>query len=66
MTRLMLRLLGSALLATLVAGCANTPRAMGIPWWPQGPGNAPDQVRCAEPATATPCPAARSADSHTS
>lgn len=33
------RWLGGGVLAVLLAGCANSPKAMGIPWWPQGPGN---------------------------
>jgi hypothetical protein len=60
MRSLLLRVLGSTLLAALLAGCANTPRAMGIPWWPQGPGDAPEEARCAEAAPATPCPTADS------
>lgn len=33
-----------ASLALAIAGCANTPtNRMGIPWWPQGPGNAPTE-----------------------
>ncbi|HET9863099.1 MAG TPA: hypothetical protein VFP37_06620 [Steroidobacteraceae bacterium] len=56
MTSFMWRVLGGTLLAALMSGCANTPRgAMGIPWWPQGPGDPPEEARCAEPATATPC-----------
>src|SRR5687768_5939160 len=34
-----LRLLCGAILAAAIAGCANTPKSKGIPWWPQGPGN---------------------------
>lgn len=34
------RLLCSTILAAAVAGCANTPKARGVPWWPQGPGDA--------------------------
>lgn len=34
-----LRLLCGTILAAAIAGCANTPKSKGIPWWPQGPGN---------------------------
>src|SRR5688572_8216882 len=39
-----LRLLCGAILATAIAGCANTPKSKGIPWWPQGPGNTAGDV----------------------
>ena len=39
-----LRLLCSAILAATVAGCANTPKTKGIPWWPQGPGTSSDDL----------------------
>lgn len=38
------RLLCGAILATAIAGCANTPKSKGIPWWPQGPGNTAEDV----------------------
>lgn len=44
MTMPSIRLLCGVLLATAVGGCANTPTARGILWWPQGPGNAPADV----------------------
>jgi len=37
-------LLCSALLAATVAGCANTPKTNGIPWWPQGPGTVSENL----------------------
>jgi len=43
-TRHFLRLLCSAILAAAIAGCANTPKSKGIPWWPQGPGNTAEDV----------------------
>ncbi len=44
-----LRLLCGAILAAAIAGCANTPKSTGIPWWPQGPGNTADNaVRTSE------------------
>ena len=42
--RRFLRLLCSAILAAAVAGCANTPKSKGMPWWPQGPGNTAEDV----------------------
>ena len=39
-----LRLLCGAILAAAIAGCANTPKSKGIPWWPQGPGNTAEDV----------------------
>jgi len=39
-----LRLLCSIILAAAIAGCANTPKSKGIPWWPQGPGNTAEDV----------------------
>jgi 2-iminobutanoate/2-iminopropanoate deaminase len=39
-----IRLLCGAILAATVAGCANTPKAKGIPWWPQGPGISSDDL----------------------
>lgn len=39
-----LRLLCGAILATAIAGCANTPKTKGFPWWPQGPGNTSGDV----------------------
>jgi 2-iminobutanoate/2-iminopropanoate deaminase len=50
-TRTIRSLLCSVLLATAIAGCANSPKAMGIPWWPQGPGStSEDLLRAAEAA----------------
>ena len=34
----------SVLLAAAVAGCANTPKTNGTPWWTQGPGTASEDV----------------------
>lgn len=42
--RLVVRLLCGAIFAAAVAGCANTPKTRGLPWWPQGPGNASEGV----------------------
>lgn len=39
-----LRLLCSTILAAAIAGCANTPKSKGMPWWPQGPGNTAEDV----------------------
>jgi 2-iminobutanoate/2-iminopropanoate deaminase len=39
-----LRLLCGAILAAAIAGCANTPKSKGMPWWPQGPGNTAEDV----------------------
>jgi 2-iminobutanoate/2-iminopropanoate deaminase len=39
-----LRLLCSTILAAAIAGCANTPKSKGIPWWPQGPGDTAEDV----------------------
>ena len=39
-----LRLLCSTILAAAIAGCANTPKSKGMPWWPQGPGNTAGDV----------------------
>jgi endoribonuclease L-PSP len=39
-----LRLLCSTILAAAIAGCANTPKSKGMPWWPQGPGNTAHDV----------------------
>jgi 2-iminobutanoate/2-iminopropanoate deaminase len=39
-----LRLLCGAILAAAIAGCANTPKSRGMPWWPQGPGNTAEDV----------------------
>ena len=44
MTMFAIRLLGVALLAAAVAGCANSPEARSILWWPQGPGDSYDPV----------------------
>ena len=38
------RLLCGVILAAAITGCANTPKSKGIPWWPQGPGNAAEDV----------------------
>jgi 2-iminobutanoate/2-iminopropanoate deaminase len=43
-----LRLLCGAILAAAIAGCANTPKSKGIPWWPQGPGNTGNAVGTSE------------------
>src|SRR5687768_11070765 len=32
------------ILATSFAGCADTPRRGGLPWWPQGPGVVSEDV----------------------
>ena len=43
------RLLCGAILAAAIAGCANTPKSKGMPWWPQGPGNtAEDMLRTSD------------------
>jgi 2-iminobutanoate/2-iminopropanoate deaminase len=39
-----LRLLCGAILAATIAGCANSPKSKGIPWWPQGPGSSAEDV----------------------
>jgi 2-iminobutanoate/2-iminopropanoate deaminase len=39
-----LRLLCGAILAAAIAGCANTPKSKGMPWWPQGPGNTTEDM----------------------
>jgi 2-iminobutanoate/2-iminopropanoate deaminase len=39
-----LRFLCSTILAAAIAGCANTPKSKGMPWWPQGPGNTAEDV----------------------
>lgn len=39
-----LRLLCATILAAAVSGCANAPKANGIPWWPQGPGSTAEDV----------------------
>ena len=57
MTMPLIRLLCGVLLAAAVGGCANTPGAKGILWWPQGPGDAPaDALRAVsiEPAQSHP------------
>lgn len=53
---LVLRLLCGAILAAAIAGCANTPKSKGIPWWPQGPGSTAEAVpraADAEPSSAS-------------
>jgi 2-iminobutanoate/2-iminopropanoate deaminase len=37
-------LLCCLILATAVTGCADTPKRGGIPWWPQGPGDVPQDA----------------------
>jgi 2-iminobutanoate/2-iminopropanoate deaminase len=44
-TRSISGLLCCLVLAAAVAGCANTPKKGGIPWWPQAPGNTSEDVR---------------------
>jgi 2-iminobutanoate/2-iminopropanoate deaminase len=67
MTMPLTRLLCGALLAAAVGGCANTPTAKGILWWPQGPGDAPaDALRTVsiEPVQSTHDGTAHSASMH--
>jgi 2-iminobutanoate/2-iminopropanoate deaminase len=42
--RLIVRLFCGVIIAVVVAGCGNTPKSKGIPWWPQGPGNTAEDV----------------------
>lgn len=39
-----LRVFCAAILAATVAGCVNTPKTKGIPWWPQGPGTSSEDL----------------------
>jgi len=52
----LIRLLCGAILAATVAGCANSPKTRGIPWWPQGPGNSTADLSTA--ASVAPLPSA--------
>jgi 2-iminobutanoate/2-iminopropanoate deaminase len=53
MTRSVMRnLCGGALLAAAVAGCADSPQARSILWWPQGPGDISDPMPLVPPPTA--------------
>jgi 2-iminobutanoate/2-iminopropanoate deaminase len=42
--RFIAHFLSGAAAAVALAGCANTPKKAGLPWWPQGPGVAPEDV----------------------
>ena len=44
LTRLIPNLFCCLIFAAALAGCANTPKRNGIPWWPQGPGNVSEDV----------------------
>src|SRR5688572_10351234 len=60
-TRTVFRLLCGVILAAAVAGCAGTPKKGDFPWWPQGSGNASQDV----PSTADAEPSSTSEASRT-
>jgi len=62
-TRGIVRLLFAMMLVAAIAGCSNAPTTRGIPWWPQGPGNASDVVpQAAEAVPSSAAPAMRQAE----